>query len=72
MAGDKAGAKKLMAEANAEYKKGNYSAALEQYDKERSGLRPSSWVKDWTLFHESYFCKTSTNVETRALTGRRA
>ena len=32
---DKVGAKKAMADANAEYKKGNYSAAVELYTKAR-------------------------------------
>ena len=41
MGADKAGAKKSMVEANAAYKKGNYSAALKHYDKERSGLTTS-------------------------------
>ena len=33
MGADKAGAKKSMAEANAEFKKGNYAVALKHYDK---------------------------------------
>ena len=41
MGADKAAAKKCMAQANAEYKKGNYSEAVKHYDKERSVLRPS-------------------------------
>ena len=39
MGADKVGAKKSMGEANAEYKKGNYEAALKHYDKERLELR---------------------------------
>ena len=41
MGADKGAAKKCMAQANAEYKKGNYSEAVKHYDKERSVLRPS-------------------------------
>ena len=40
MGADKAGAKKSMGAANAEFKKGNYAAALKHYDKEGWDLRP--------------------------------
>ena len=39
MGADKAGAKKSMGQANAEFKKGNYAAALKHYDKEGWDLR---------------------------------
>ena len=35
---DKAGAKKAMADANVEYKAGNYSAAVDMYSKAKSNL----------------------------------